>query len=45
MKVFLIQHYGNLKRSEGVKYKVIEEGYDWFLLSNGYYVPKFLCRF
>ena len=35
--------YGPLRK--GVAYKVIEEGYDWFLTANNVYVSKDICYF
>ncbi len=38
MKTSPIKKYGELKPY--CEYYVIEEGYDYFLLRNGYYLPK-----
>jgi hypothetical protein len=39
--IILSKPYGELQRD--VYYRVIEEGRDWWLTANGYYVPKQFC--
>lgn len=42
MKIHPTQHYGNLKKNVGYDY--IAEGRDYYLLKNGYYIPKNLTK-
>jgi hypothetical protein len=40
-----VNSYGNVQNGDGIRYKVIDQGYDWYYISRGYYVPKIFCSF
>ncbi len=39
---YLESSYGSMEA--GIKYKILSEGYDYYLFSNGTYIPKNLVR-